>query len=1307
MPFKLSELQIPPPADENQLESLCLDLYRGEFGKQTQKNGRRGQPQNGVDIFVPDKDIGIQCKKRDYNGKIKKQELLAEVKKAKKFVPALKKFILATTCKRDAKIQEEARLISEQHKGKNLFSVQVHSWEEIKELLDNQPEVYKKYYPAPSNISPIIKSVQSESSHQELSRVGNLIDSEPKTAIKLLEEFKKEKWEYLKDKEKYRVLNHLACAKININQEFIAFELLIKALQFDKTNEEALANCAVAYFYLGDIENSKKHIKEAQNINPLNISSHALEIKIKEKEKQSIREIISSLPSSLKEKPEIAYTLSHISIKKKQYDEAKKWLNIFKKQKGSYKNIRFEAGYADMSLHLILERPEVFSGRSVPEDLKDKLHEIIQIYKKLMDQYAEFSRSQANLHLHYALALELNGEINKAIFALKTGSNFFPKDDHLKIELSRLFRKKGDIKKSISLLEKQNRAGKFFILNLNLADLYFQNQQQNKAWELLDKTIKDPSTSNENRLEAQQYQVFRQINFGKIKEAEKTLNLFSKEDQDNVSTLILKSKIENAKEKAKQQDINSAKIHKDKKIKYLKKAFEVFKDKKYKKERGSQEGPYMKSREWLSDIQQLAQELYHCKMYKEAEPLLEEITKQNLNHPEIFKLLNTYFENGNNRLAIELAEKLLKKFPNRIEPAHLLFCIYESLGDKTKALLVYEDFFKAKPQNNFVRIELSIAYINNGQTEKAKKLLNYSFDLNELTAEQISRLSFAYMKTGQTKKALEIQYQNIKKNPKDMEVQKWYFNLILFLNQPKLSDFQTVKLKENKPEDKLFLHPEKVALDCYVRIQDQTLEETEIIIEDMADIYTPDHELSQKLLGKKKGDNILFSNKKYQIMEVKSKYIHKHHEIINKAEIRFGSKAFLTTAVVSQAGDRQDIFKNMMEQIAPNMQQQKVFFKKIFQLYREGRLTIGSIAQRMSHHPIDIIGYLYSSTEDKFISAIPEWEMKEKTKDYLEDKKNVLIDLSSLIGIHQLKMEECLENSPFRFYICPSTISSLERYMQEWAFHSKDGYLTVGLDEKGELLKNFTPADRIIKDLKFWAKVKTWAEKHCKKKPLSSDFVLDREKRMHWEQVIGKEFLDPLLALYDEGSFVFLSEDAILRKVAQSFYQKITPQQSHSKNLKNFCVRLFDLIEYLERNAIIEKSQATQFKADLVAKLNQSYIPIDDKILLFLLKSAEYSVSDWRFQKALFFLGPVSELQGVISITANFLIELYQEPSLLPYQKQIITNELLGKISFGREDFKQIAYWLIQATQIRTRLLPILQNEIYSYIMEWLKGKPY
>ena len=285
--FSPSELQISPPDNEERFENLCLDLYRKELGEPIQKNGRGGQAQKGVDIFIQDQQIGIQCKKRQYEGKLTRKELVIEVEKAKKFTPSLERFILATTCKRDSKIQKEARLLSEEHKKQKLFPIEIHSWDEIKELFDKYPEVHRKYYGPPSNFPVpsagqihkfsnttsinetddqishrglvdsrvLVSAIKSDCHHSELNGIRDIIDTKPETALKQLERFKQEKWSTLDDNAKYRVLTNIGCAKIGMNQKTEFPELFIKALQFNEEDEDANSQCALAYFIKRDITN--------------------------------------------------------------------------------------------------------------------------------------------------------------------------------------------------------------------------------------------------------------------------------------------------------------------------------------------------------------------------------------------------------------------------------------------------------------------------------------------------------------------------------------------------------------------------------------------------------------------------------------------------------------------------------------------------------------------------------------------------------------------------------------------------------------------------------------------------------------------------------------------------------------------------------------------------------------------------------------------------------------------------------------------------------------------------------------------
>ncbi|MHB8103515.1 MAG: SIR2 family protein [Methanosarcina sp.] len=149
---RFSSLQIPPPSNSSKFESLCCDLWREIWeDPNTKKNGRRGQTQNGVDIYGRphngDLWSGIQCKCKniDLNKNLTESEVKEEVRKAKNFEPKLSEFIIATTGPKDAKIEELARNITQEHLKESLFSVNIWGWEDIKDHLSL--EIANRYYP--------------------------------------------------------------------------------------------------------------------------------------------------------------------------------------------------------------------------------------------------------------------------------------------------------------------------------------------------------------------------------------------------------------------------------------------------------------------------------------------------------------------------------------------------------------------------------------------------------------------------------------------------------------------------------------------------------------------------------------------------------------------------------------------------------------------------------------------------------------------------------------------------------------------------------------------------------------------------------------------------------------------------------------------------------------------------------------------------------------------------------------------------------------------------------------------------------
>jgi tetratricopeptide (TPR) repeat protein len=147
--------EIPLPKGDDDFEDLVLALYRVVWQDSGAKlHGRRGQRQHGVDLYGDDRLggsglTGVQCKHHGSATLIQDKELLAElleeVEKAKGFEPPLRRFIFATTARRSATLQREARQVAERHKEGGLFAVDVLGWEDLEDLLRRHSDVLAWY----------------------------------------------------------------------------------------------------------------------------------------------------------------------------------------------------------------------------------------------------------------------------------------------------------------------------------------------------------------------------------------------------------------------------------------------------------------------------------------------------------------------------------------------------------------------------------------------------------------------------------------------------------------------------------------------------------------------------------------------------------------------------------------------------------------------------------------------------------------------------------------------------------------------------------------------------------------------------------------------------------------------------------------------------------------------------------------------------------------------------------------------------------------------------------------------------------
>lgn len=129
---------------------MCAQVYGVVFDDRMPKmNGRSGQAQGGVDVFVKEQRVGrvgIQCKKYTLKP-ITWKDVEDEVAKADKHQTPIKKLILATTAPNDAVLFKKVQLFSDKREANGVFPVEVEFWGDICNHIDRFPVLQDSYAP--------------------------------------------------------------------------------------------------------------------------------------------------------------------------------------------------------------------------------------------------------------------------------------------------------------------------------------------------------------------------------------------------------------------------------------------------------------------------------------------------------------------------------------------------------------------------------------------------------------------------------------------------------------------------------------------------------------------------------------------------------------------------------------------------------------------------------------------------------------------------------------------------------------------------------------------------------------------------------------------------------------------------------------------------------------------------------------------------------------------------------------------------------------------------------------------------------
>ena len=1249
----MSNSQIPPPENWQDFEALCWDLWKSIWGDpETQKNGRQGQPQHGVDIYgrpdVRNDWAGIQCKGKDNysNRTITKTELEEEVEKAKTFDPCLSKFIVATTGQRDQKIQTLAREITKKHHEKDMFSVHVSFWNDIRDLSIEHPEVFERHYEYLSNAKiheeikehndEIISSISSVGSkvdklslsvqgvanehlaneHQaELDQIREFIkENNPTAALKYLGGLKKRVWLNTTSVVRYRILTDEGAANLHLNRYHEAGKKFIEALQYNPDDEKSIENAAFGYLLLGESSKAKELASNVlNNNNPTSSRAYSIIIQATSSDEE-IKKVISEIPEYVKETQDVAHVIGNYAYNKGDLNRAKKWLEIsIKNEIENIPDIRALLG--STLLRMVLTDHTTIPGYQLNACQKELLTRSIELFTYSWNTMIDLNLQK--LHTHWLV----NRGIAKRLLSDPEGHEK-DIDDAFNLDSSNptniyfkalLEFENGEYENAIHLLKD--------ILGVTeqpgVPSLYLESLRKSEKFENADaineinKFLRIDICSDEKE---KLYRILINIylDLGDYGEAQKICETRLKEYPANIQRIVDLSRV-------MRRSGNT-----DEAISILN---------NFKNE--------ISESSTTQDMVELADEFFTLELFDEARSIYEKFVDTTQNTELTYRIVESYYRCGEIGKALMICKSLRGEYGPIPYISQIEAAIDNEIGDLSEARKVYEEYLKKFPDDFDIKLELAVLNLRCDNLDAVDEFLKSRFDIDSLSFENSTKIAHLLGQRGLVKKYIEILYENRRK----------------FFDNNQAHQIYIVAILNNENEEWLD-RPTKVAADTVVWIEDQSGEVQHHIIENRknADMRQNelciDHSLSQKLLGGSVGDTISstspVSEEIHKISRIENKYIYAFQESLNRFNQLFPDNPGLWG--ISLGKDEQDAispegYKKIKDLVIKNSNRNK----NILEYYQNRKLTVGAVANLIQKNVFYIWSDLIKSSDLGIYCTGGSAEERKHVSSLIKRTAKLIIDPISLATIIELKMGDIIIDNFGKLGVAQSTVDMIKDAIIEQKGIRSKGFLSLEKGDESVIPHEVSP-ESVQKTLEKFEEMLSWVRTNCKIIPCKAALNMKRSQKIEYDSRLGQSFIDTILIASQDGNILY-SDDGILRAIAKESF-----------NAEGVWTQIL-LMDCMNRNAL-EKEKYNKMIIDLV-NLHYHHTSINSGILIEAAKEANWKL-EYPFTDVLDILREKhSDEPSAFNVSVDFTSLLWKERIQKEDRDWLFLN-LLTTLTTGR-----------------------------------------
>ena len=1117
------------------------------------------------------------------------------------------------------------------------------------------------------NTSDLIKTAVAKEHHAEIDNARKLLNShKPTTALELLEALQKRTWKDASDDLKFSILTNMAAAQFALNNKQEAAKLLVQAFQYNREDEKALSNRALAHLLLGETEYAADYAKQTLEKNPSNTDAYVILIGISAEE-EPLDEVIAKVPDYLHDSPQIAYAISDLANQHENFEAAKRWGEIMVAQdQGNAPD--FKAAFATILIKQALEDNLAVGTSQLNEPQKEQLRRAIGFLTEawntvsnteLKDYRADWIISRGIAHFHL-------GELIKATEDLDTALEIGKSDPILIKNRALLAFECGDIPTTVELLEKIQSAPEVPEASIILANILFASERLDESITKLNDFLQT-DLSPELQEKARHLLINVYIAAKRFDDALEISIAMRESTPMSIANLVDAARIFSANEK------------RDEAVSLLKEAYNYVQD----------------GAEFL-DIVMLADQLYIHEEFKEAAMLYEKLADTNLNSDLTQWLIKSYYGAGEIGKALEICQKLREKYGPLENISVMEVVIYEEIGDMNQAETVCKAYLDKFPTDYDMRIRLGMILIRSSKETEVDDVLNsftdfkaFSF-LKNLSLEACVQLTQLHQIRFQPEKALKIMYEVRRTHFGNPNAHLRYIGIFLLV-------------EKEIPE---VLSPTQVQKDTAVQINISDEDYWNIIEERHdADIARNERDVSapfaQQLLGKNINDEVSFGEKMSgpktgKIVDIKSKFSYAFQESFRRFEPLFPTDQGMERVKLDVSADIDD--KEKFQPIFDRIDQRQEYLDQTEKLYKEENITIGGFTKFVGSNSLDTWGSLMGNPDLGIRCSIGDIEERSNVLTRLNHSKpKLVVDIISLITLHSLDAADIVVSAFGKLCIAQSTIDELQSIIneREWMWSKREG-MTV--DKKGNrYVKQIINPEEMKQGIEYLKDIIRWIRNNCEVGQATVGSEMNQLRRRELNDMLQQHFLDTVL-LASQPEHLLFSDDGRLR-----YYAKTSLNSDAGTSFQIDGVWTQVLLEHCVKQNLLDKTDYDEMTIKLVCS-HYYHTMFDADVLLEAAKRADWKISEPYNSFVLALGAERMNLQSALDVCVDFLFTLWDE-SIPIRQKEFLTLGLLTGLTYGRHG-DTVLNRLEYLIENKHRLFLPAENSILRQINEFKQIYP-